>query len=350
MRPIAFLVVLLALYRDARANVAAPWIRGGTMGEATGISAVTITREELTIDLRPAEKVEPASVRVVYHLDNPGETKTLDLVFISGSMLTTFEPTLDGKPLEYKTSTPAEQATPWKGPTSTPDFDGGEVGYHPEVQPVGFHMVLPTGTHDLVITYRAHMGGWHHKEPTLKRQFVYILAPARTWGGFGGLDLTVKVPPRWRAAASLPLTRTGDTLTGSFPTIPADSLGITVQAPAGALFGIATHGLRALLVLVLLAGGVLLYRRAKTRPEQPFAHALGHALLWSTLVLAVGLFAIFWPGTLLPELQADRRGYGDAFAAIGLMFLCFVLVIVGTVMSRLASRTEAKRRNAGTLA
>lgn len=336
--------VLVALTSSARANVAAPWIEGGTSGEASGIGTVTIKREELTIDLRPAATVEPAKIRVVYHLDNPGDEKPLDLVFVSGSFVTKFAPTLDGKALEYTMSTPRDAAAPWTGPSGTPDFDGGEVSYKAEITPVGFHMTLPSGTHDLVIEYSARMGGRHDHEPTVKRQLVYILAPAKTWGGFGGLDITVHVPNDWRAIASLPLQRSGDTLTGSFATIPADALGITLQAKPSVLYSISTRALQVQLILVLIGGWFVLYRRANVRPHMTLSGAFGHGFLWATAVLVTGLLAIFVPDSFLPDLQADRRGYGDAFAAIGLVLLSVVVLVIGTIVTRVRSGRAAKAR------
>jgi hypothetical protein len=41
-------------------------------------------------------------------------------------------------------------------------------------------------------------------DPTIKHLFAYVLAPARSWAGFGGLDLTIHVPDDCQVLAGRP--------------------------------------------------------------------------------------------------------------------------------------------------
>ena len=59
--------------------------------------------------------------------------------------------------------------------------------------------------------------------PTITWQFAYVLAPARAWGGFGGLDVEVLLPHGWRAAYTPDLLRNGDMLRRNFDVVPADA-------------------------------------------------------------------------------------------------------------------------------
>ena len=86
-----------------------------------------------------------------------------------------------------------------------------------------------------------------------------MLAPARAWDGFGGLDVTVHLPACWAAASRPELARVGDELRGSFDAVPADALALTVapcdSARAKPICGVAGF------ILPLGALGLVFVRR-----------------------------------------------------------------------------------------
>src|SRR5262249_10812149 len=85
-RPIWIAILgLLALPTTGRANVGPPYRGGQLTADPVGIKDVAIEREELTINLRPLAEVGRARVEAVYHLNNAGAERKLDLLFASGS-------------------------------------------------------------------------------------------------------------------------------------------------------------------------------------------------------------------------------------------------------------------------
>jgi hypothetical protein len=332
------LVVITATH--AEANVGARSLGGSPAGEPDGIGTITIAREDLVIDLRPLAAGGMVAVAATYHLDNPSEEKHLDLVFAAGSGTTDFQVALDGRPVPSARSSGVQLPAAWRPPRSTPLFDGSELGYElrHEPIPVGFRLDVPRGRHDLAISYRADAVLYHLGEPTLVRQFAYVLSPARTWGGFGGLDVTVHVPPGWRAAITPALPRDGDTLHATFATVPADAIALTVQAPPGA-HGLVRIATGVLFVLVAIGGGfVVAWRtRATERRHQRISPsglaAFGRGVLWGAAVLAAGVLALQAPDLVLPDGQVDHHGYGQAVAYLGVILASAVVTAIGTGIS-----------------
>ena len=336
----------------AEANAGAPWQGGEHTGEPGGngggrIEGIAIAREELVIDLRPlAEEGGLARVAATYHLDNRAEARRLDLVFATGSPMTGFRLVLDGRPVQLTETPDVRLPESWRAPDGTPRFGGGELSYEPEdrARPVGFQLDVPPGGHELAISYGADAVQYHHGEPTVLRQLAYVLAPARTWAGFGGLDVTVHVPPGWRAAVTPALRREGDTLHATFAAIPADALAITVQAPAGGGYTLLKVATSALLVLILLGGGFVVARwtaarerRRELKPASLLA-AIGRGIAWSAAVSAAGALAILGPEHLLPEGQADLRGDGQALAVLGVVLAAAAAFVIGTIASFVVAR------------
>src|SRR5262245_15376200 len=83
--PVWSVCALLCIAPCASANIGAKW-RGAYATEPHGgLAQVAITREKLTIDLRPLADLQPVQVEATYQLDNAGSTQRLDLVFVAGS-------------------------------------------------------------------------------------------------------------------------------------------------------------------------------------------------------------------------------------------------------------------------
>jgi hypothetical protein len=63
-------------------------------------------------------------------------------------------------------------------------------------------------------------------------QLGYVLAPARDWGGFGGMEVRVEVPRGWRVQTEPALRPEGGALVGRWNGLPADAISISAQKPA----------------------------------------------------------------------------------------------------------------------
>lgn len=323
------LALLLATV-SAEANMGNPRSGGSLLGEATGLSTITITREELSIDLRPLADHGLALVNATYHVDNPGEAKQIDVVFVSGDRPVDFSAVLDGKPL-LVTSLPAHVELPesWRG--------RGDQGNRSV--PLGVRLEIPAGRHDVVVTYKADASHYRGHKPMVEHELAYILAPARTWGGFGGLDITVHVPAGWDIDITPPLKRTGDRLTGTFSSIPADAVDISVHAPEG------HHGLFRLVALLLFAivlfgGGYWVVSRAGI-PNRSALVAFARGIVWSVAIIGSGVAAVYAPDLAIDKQQVNSRGYGDGLAIVGTVLLALITFIASSIIAiRVARRIK----------
>lgn len=347
-RALGILVALLLLPSLARANVGRPTFGGQYTGEPLGLIDIAITREELAIDLVRIPDRGNARVSATYELDHRGEPRPLDLVFVAGTSMIGLEITLDGAPVQTR-MTDVPLPASWKPPASTPLPGGGELDFSPELpdrSAAAFQLVMPAGNHRLKITYAAPALLHHAGQPMLLHQFAYVLAPARTWASFGNLAITIEVPAGWVAATSPPLTREGDTLKGTFTGVPAETLGITIHAPAGRYALRKGLGLAGF-ALALLGGGFVLWRlmraRGRRRGEASLLGgdtlvAFGYALVWAGAIGLAGWFAIFGAAAAIPADQVDHRGYGDEVAMLGVVLLALVAILVGTFLGRHAAK------------
>lgn len=330
----------------AEAIVDVPWAGGSRAGEPEGIAVIRIVHEDLVIDLRPlADPGGLVAVVATYQLDNPAGEQQLDLVFATGSDIAGYRVTLDGHPVSFTSPPSVTLSESWHPPATTPMFEGGELQYRlpHEETPIGLWLVVPPGRHTLAISYPADAVRYHHGDPTVLRQFAYVLSPARTWAGFGGLDVTVHVPPDWRAAVRPAMSREGDTLHASFATVPADAIALTVQAPVGAYRPIA-FVTRTLFALFALGGGFVVAWRARSCERRSKAGsvsrlvALGRGLAWGLAVLTAGILAIVAPDLALPEGQADQAGYRQVVAFVGVVLASAVATVIGVIVSLVGGR------------
>ena len=339
---------------------AGPPTRGGTpfLVEPVGIKDVEIVREHLSIDLRGFASGRPAQVEAVYQLRNRGPEQKLDLVFVTGAdAVLGFQIRLGDEPVASRPAEDLQVAAEWQPPATTPDIDArGSVPYYTAargtrtVKPMAFTLLLPPGSHTLQVRYGTHglVRLRDHGQPTVYHQLAYVLAPARSWAGFGGLDISVQLPPGWRAASVPPLEREGDTLQGSFAELPADALGLTVQAPEGWAYHLVKYAATGFFILAALGGLVLCWyggwskgRRlpltGEPRPGWLKRHAwprsLGLGLLWSVAFPATALLALLGPDSLLPAGQ-QSDSYGKAWIAIGAFIPAVPLFFVGFVLAQ----------------
>jgi hypothetical protein len=302
-------VASLVLAPAAWANFA-PRFSGDATSEPWGLKSVAIVQERLTIDLRPLRDANLVGVEVKYDLRNAGTSKVLDLLFISGQVgVTDFEARLNGQPLRIRVLSSAEaqrlweQAPPsWRPPKEAPGIEKEKTYYvfntwrtPPDL--VAFSVELRPGSSTLYVRYRTRACGAAER-PTVTWQLPYVLAPAREWGTFGRLEVTLHLPSGWEARSTPPLEREGDTLRGSFDELPADALLLATgpRVPPGYYWA---EWFSVALWVALVVGGPLMCWWAGRRLGRAHASARasgGNALGWAALRgLGLGLFpALLW--------------------------------------------------------
>ena len=171
--------------------------------------------------------------------------------------------------------------------------------------------------------------------------------------------MTVQVPPGWRAASVPALQREGDTLKGNFSKLPADALGLTLQAPEGWAYHLLKYVALGLFALAALGGGVLCWYggRSKGRrlplPGEPrpgwlqrhaWPRSLGLGFLWSVAFPATALLALFAPDLLLPAGQQSDT-YWKAWPAFGAMILAVPLFFVGFLLAQSTAMVTRPRKH-----
>ena len=283
----------------AEANAGPPYYTDGQVAaEPSGLEGIAIAHETLDIDMRrlhpnPRKRYgetdspeirNPIDVSVAYSITNRGPAREVALIFASGAPNTAgFSVMLDGQPVAAQPAISVTLPAEWMPPATAPGLDGTDLnylgppnsnkgwGHYPSTSArsvtstYAFTVTIPTGDSTLAVQYRAEpqqyrSGGY--TDNLNSYQFAYVLAPARAWDGFGGLDVTVRLPVCWLAASRPGLARVGDELRGSFDSIPADALALTVAPCDWSRPGV-TLCSPAGLILPLGALGIVLYRRTR---------------------------------------------------------------------------------------
>lgn len=302
----------------ASGNIGPHWW-GDRTAEPLGLKGVAITREMLTIDMRPLVSVQPVEVEAIYHLKNPGSARKLDLLFITGvAGVSDFQVRLNDRAIA---STGAhlgdELPKSWHPPEALPGIDSEATYGRTHLAPVekivlAFSIELPPGASTLQARYRARATGADEDHPTVTWQFPYVLAPAREWQSFGGLEVLVFVPEGWQCKTVPSLERNGDVLRGSYSTLPADCLALAVRAPVGPELQQSIWRYAALYAFVLISGGVFCWGLGRllmwvlTRTTERQYH------LWIALVALVA--AVAWPALTVWIWNMARDGIVSVLA------------------------------------
>lgn len=297
------------------ANIGPQWW-GDRAVVPLGLKGVAITRENLTIDLRPLASVQPVSVEATYHLHNAEPAKKPDLLFITGvSGVSDFEVLLNDRRIENR-QVPTEEGTHrlptnWDPPEYLPGLESdrteGQTHLAPSAKIVlAFSIELLPGTSILRTRYRARATGTDEGYSTVTWLFPYILAPAREWASFGGLDVIVYLPETWQAASKPTLEREDNVLRGSFAHEPADCLALAIRAPVPSELDSRVRRYVILYLLALASGGLLccwggrMYRRYLPR-KNTFHGRVKRFNSFERGVIAL-LFAISWAAMLVGVL------------------------------------------------
>lgn len=360
--------MLVAPPRAAWANAGVPSFGGVPVGEVGGLAGIRIVSETLAIDLRPVDSStavagasddfgddsrrlvdlgSSAIVTATYFLANDGEGRIVDLHFAHGvERVQDFRVAIDDRPVTAR-RLDLDLQPEWRPPLYSPGPDGPESYLFSGMfgddtispSPSTFHASLPPGPSRLTVRYRA-VAGTYLVEPLIVRQFAYILAPARSWAGFGTLDVAVEVPPGWRAWSEPALERRGDRLTAHFEGVPADALTLSVQ-PAEGAWRIAARWLsRALLAFVLIAGARLCWRIGRRRGMRPWPRrvmiSVVNGVAWGAAVAVAGWLVVTAPDAVTPFAHLTNYGYGKAMAFIVIAVLAVVAAVLGMIVTWIA--------------
>lgn len=348
---LALVIGALGAPSAALANMAAPWKPGDVVGEPRGAAkSVAIVREELAIDLRPLAAGERAQVSATYRVRNDGAAQSMDLLFIAptlaeGAKGTSTVVLLDGTPIASRATRPASLPDSWQPPKTTPALRSGDESFDYQTssqdnRALTFTLALSPGPHEVRVSYQAVATARSGDSPVAYWQLGYVLAPARDWASFGGLDVRVELPAGWAAASEPALARSGDVLAGSFDAIPADALALTAQAPVPTVIDAMppawVGGLVVSLVVGMLVGRWLGHRRRSSL--WALIPALLVGIAWMAAVIVAG--GIQYVGSVPNAQRAWTYGYGEQM--IGLLTSPFAL-LGGIIFTQLAA-VVAKRR------
>lgn len=321
---------------SAWANMAAPSQGAILTSEPNGLEKIYIRRERLTLDFRGVAETQASrtvAVEAVYDIENTDADKTLKLIFVLGiNEVKDFNFYLDEQLLPSKFDDYSKLPKQWKAPLSTPWHDNKTLGFFPSdnIQKTALiELTIPKGRHVLKAQYNASPATYSGFAPRQLYQFAYVLAPARNWAGFGGLDLTILMPEGWELITAPAMEQTGATMQKHFDQIPADALGFTFGKPLPpgyyqldeVFFWLA---LASVFVPPFLLGWLFIRqnRRGIVNPVMGFLLSLG----WGILVGAAIFAASFGADYIYPTIT---YGYGGLFSFIFLFIMAAGVFVSG---------------------
>ena len=354
------LLMLITMPAIVWANAGPPHRPGRLVGEPNGLESVAIRRERLSFDLRPLAKAGNAVVEAVYEIENTGQERTVELVFVSGPIASdSAAVVLDEQPVSAVWRKVDALPLEWQVPHTTPAIDGkGTLPYEARMalEIPHFSVILRPGLHQLRVRYAAKPTSYSTGgSPRLYWQLAYILAPARQWAGFGVLDIQVQIPKGWRFASTLPLTRAGDQLTGLFDGLPADAIAMTAQAGSRPFVGSVVFWSSKLLLVACVLGGPVILWQVGRRIGRRGGRRWG-SIVWA--LVASPLTGFVWMAALIACLvlafQADllvtdplqrSQNYANVYLLFFAGILCTLAFPVGLVIT-LASAFAARASGA----
>jgi hypothetical protein len=334
----------------ALANMANPVMPGTLLAEpAAELADIAIESEQLVLDARPLLRSRDVLVEATYHLRNDGAARTVPLVFVAAAMGKGDSGVwLDGADVRHAAEGSSGLPASWERPRTTPGLgDHAPLNYQANsTGAIRFALPLEPGRHDVKVRYTAQATAYSGDAPARYWQVGYVLAPARAWGGFGGLDVAVELPSGWHAAADPPLARQGDRLVGTFQGVPADALGLTLQAPVSGPTDLTPLGwlvgLAASVGVGVLAGRWLGRRRRSPLWALPLAVVVG--VLWMVAVIVIGSLT---PVAVPPEQVAWTYGYGRNILNL---FTSPLALVLGPLVTEVVAFVAARRARRAALA
>jgi hypothetical protein len=180
-----------------------------------------------------------------------------------------------------------------------------------------------------------------HVNPTFT--YEYLLSPARSWAGFGPLEITLHLPEKTRLSSPLPFRVEGDRYRARLSELPEGELRFEVMSLRGLWFGMADPSrywviLTLLVALATFAVGRAAGRRwARRRPgwRRGLLHLMGSGLL----AVAANITVVVLMGAVFPN-RALGFGYDPFFGSALLLLLS---APIGVVVSFAAQARVARR-------
>jgi hypothetical protein len=298
------------------------------------LTNVVVAHEALTIDLRPLDQGAPAQVEAVYRLDNAGAARPLEL------WLAWYCPAMPGRPpVQGWLGNEPLEAVPtqvFRLPAIFLQDLELNIGSLSSARYINYYLIkvtLPPRQHTLKLRYEVETKKTD-AQPTVQRTLKYLLAPFLTRTKFGGLELTVRLPEKWKAESSDLLSREGDELHAHFAGVAGNRLIVlNVQAPGpkyGHVLVIAGYGL----LLVNVLGGVLLCRRVGRRQKGGDLVAALVPFLWAGVIICNGIFIGLGPWLAIPEVQRpDSIGPWQVLQGFLIVVLAVVILWVGYLIT-----------------
>jgi hypothetical protein len=196
-----------------------------------------------------------------------------------------------------------------------------KLGAHRRLSWLAFQLELAAGATRTVTVSYVHVSGDDTRRAVNQTfTYDYLLSPAKRWARFGPLHLTIRVPPKTRLQASLPLTRDGDTYRAELPELPNGELSLEVMSLEGLLFGMTQPaGYWYLLLAALSAvtfGLALRLGRAWSRLGTRLRIVLA-CIFGTGFVVAVADSVVVWGVSMVFPQRAFGSGYDTAIALVG---------------------------------
>jgi hypothetical protein len=344
---IALLLALLLFAPRGHANISQYFFEGdrSTILVPGGTTTVRVDHEELSFVLNSPDL---AKVTAIYHLTNAGAAAEADDVafaFVRGERRSADADArsaiqVDGAPLPFRAITDPDLEGRW----SMLRLPHGQVWRDPRggVGLLLFHLDFEPGK-TLAVTVRYEQTASEDDHGTVNGTsgFDYLLSPAKSWAGFGPLDVSVRgVPESSSFSSPLPFAREGDTYRAHFESLPSGELHFETTSRAGLWFGMTKPDDYAaiLLTAVLLAtlgvsagvGWLWAGVTDRRRVLLPLFVA-GPLAAMSSLGVTELLWAVFPYGAL-------GHGYGN-------IVLCALLVFFAMPLGAAVSAVSAARRS-----
>lgn len=345
------MLLICGLSLVSRANMAAPSQGGNMTGEPNGLENIFIRNERLTIDFRSVADeslVKLINVEAVYEVENTSADKSLTLIFVLGtSEISDFNFYLDEQQIAAQVEKAGDLPASWKVPQSTPWHKDRQLVYYPSVgyqKTARIVLTIPSGAHTLKAQYKASSGKFYGEAPLQLYQFAYILAPARNWAGFGGLDVTVHTPDDWEFVSSPKIEQNGATTTAHFDKIPADALTFTFGKPLPQSYYLLDNVLFWLAILTIILPPFLLgwlFIRQKRKGNVPPAIGFLLCLPYMILVGAMCFAAAYLADYIYPTIT---YGYGTALMIFVIPVLCIGLYLAGSLIWLVAAYIVNKKQ------
>jgi hypothetical protein len=248
MKQILWLLILMLLTSNVLfGNIAAPVQTPEKIGDLFTSGKLTnplrIEKETLLIDTTGTWD-RPGMSRAAYDMVNPAKERiSLPMLFLTPGA-TEIAVSVNGSRIESKAVTIPAQSVPWAADVSgkLPSYGAAsfEVAFEPgekKTIEVGFRISSgydnSSGDRGMTAAQAAHATNQFKGIESTSWYRYDLFASSSFGGGFGSLDLTVKVPNGYKTATNLALEKSSEdnttgftTLTGTFGGIPASFIDI----------------------------------------------------------------------------------------------------------------------------